>query len=217
MQASAVENEPESEREVTITRVYDAPARLLFEAYSKPEHIKKWFGPKGWPVTLCEMDFRVGGSFRFAMTGPSGKQNTPFGGEYREIVPDRKIVYDNGFETKGAGRMLVTVTFDEGKDGKTTLTIHTLFQSIAMRNSHVSRGFEQGTNSGLDQLGDARGGDGDRASGHKKRSRAGLPLAIRLVSSGPSAARRLPPLEGATERAVGGAAATPATVVAVAS
>ncbi|HEY8248452.1 MAG TPA: SRPBCC domain-containing protein [Hyphomicrobium sp.] len=153
MKASAVANEPESEREVTITRVYDAPARLLFEAYSKPEHIRKWFGPKGWPVTRCEMDFRVGGSFRFAMTGPSGKQNTPFGGQYREIIPNRKIVYDNGFETKGAGRMLVTVTFDE-KDGKTTLSIHTLFDSIAMCKSHMSRGFEQGTNSGLDQLGE---------------------------------------------------------------
>jgi uncharacterized protein YndB with AHSA1/START domain len=99
------------------------------------------------------MDFRVGGSFRFAMTGPSGKQNTPFGGQYREIIPNRKIVYDNGFETKGAGRMLVTVTFDE-KDGKTTLSIHTLFDSIAMCKSHMSRGFEQGTNSGLDQLGE---------------------------------------------------------------
>jgi uncharacterized protein YndB with AHSA1/START domain len=153
MQVSAAANEPESQREVTITRVFDAPARLLFEAYSKPEHIKRWFGPKGWPVTLCEMDFRVGGKFRFAMTGPSGKQNTPFGGEYLEIVPNEKIVYDNGFETKGAGRMIVTVTFDE-KDGKTTLTIHTLFQSVAMRNSHMSRGFEQGTNSGLDQLAD---------------------------------------------------------------
>lgn len=153
MSASARAAEPESEREVTITRVYDAPARLLFEAYSKPEHIKQWFGPKDWPVTLCEMDFRVGGKFRFAMTGPSGRQNTPFGGEYREIIPNRRIVYDNGFETKGSGRMLVTVTFDE-TDGKTTLTIHTVFESVAMRNSHVSRGFEQGTNSGLDQLGD---------------------------------------------------------------
>jgi len=153
MKASAVASEPESQREVTITRVYDAPARLLFEAYSKPEHVMRWFGPKGWPLTLCEMDFRVGGRFRFAMTGPSGKQNTPFGGEYLEIIPDRKIVYDNGFETKGAGRMVVTVTYDE-KDGKTTLTIRTLFESIAMRNSHVSRGYEQGTNSGLDQLAD---------------------------------------------------------------
>lgn len=152
MQESGTANEPASEREVTITRVFDAPASVLFEAYSKPEHIKRWFGPKGWPVTLCEMDFRVGGRFRFAMTGPSGRQNTPFGGEYLEIVPDRKIVYDNGFETKGAGRMVVTVTFDELDGGQTRLTIHTLFESIAMRNSHMSRGFEQGTNSGLDQL-----------------------------------------------------------------
>ena len=154
MQASAVKNEPESEREITITRVYDAPARLLFEAYSKPEHVMKWFGPKGWPLTLCEMDFRVGGRFRFAMTGPSGKQNAPFGGEYLEIIPNKKIVYDNGFETKGAGRMVVTITYDEIGGGKTRLTIHTLFQSIAMYHSHISRGFEQGTNSGLDQLGD---------------------------------------------------------------
>lgn len=152
MRESATANEPASEREVIITRVFDAPARVLFEAYSRPEHIKRWFGPEGWPVTLCEMDFRVGGRFRFAMTGPSGRQNTPFGGEYLEIVPDRKIVYDNGFETKGAGRMVVTVTFDELGGGQTRLTIHTLFESIAMRNSHMSRGFEQGTNSGLDQL-----------------------------------------------------------------
>ena len=154
MKVSAVANEPVSEREVTITRTFDAPASVLFEAYSKPEHIMRWFGPKGWPVTLCEMDFRVGGKFRFAMTGPSGRQNTPFGGEYLEIVPDRKIVYDNGFETKGAGRMVVTVSFDEIDKARTRLTIHTVFESIAMRNSHMSRGFEQGTNSGLDQLAD---------------------------------------------------------------
>jgi uncharacterized protein YndB with AHSA1/START domain len=154
MQASAAANEPVSEREITITRIFEAPARLLFEAYSTPEHIKRWFGPVGWPVTLCEMDFRVGGKFRFAMTGPSGRQNTPFGGEYLEIIPDSKIVYDNGFETKGAGRMVVTVTFDELGGGRTKLTMHTVFESIAMYKSHTSRGFEQGTNSGLDQLAD---------------------------------------------------------------
>ena len=157
MAGSASTGEPESEREITITRVFDAPARLLFEAYSKPEHIMQWFGPKGWPVTLCEIDFRVGGRFRFAMTGPSGRQNTPFGGEYLEIVTNRKIVYDNGFETKGAGRMVVTVTFDEFAAGRTRLTIHTVFGSIAMYRSHTSRGFEQGTNSGLDNLVDLVG------------------------------------------------------------
>ncbi|MBR0667658.1 ATPase [Roseomonas hellenica] len=146
--------DPAADREVVVTRVYDAPARLLFEAWSKPEHIMKWFGPKGWPVTLCEMDFRVGGRWRFAMTGPSGVQNTPFGGEYHEIVPNRKIVFDNGFEEPGAGRMMMTVTFDEAADGRTTLTWRTLFPTVAMRDEYVGLGMEQGIASGFDQLTD---------------------------------------------------------------
>lgn len=143
--------DPIAEREVVISRVFDAPARLLFEAYSRPEHIKRWFGPVGWPVTTAEIDFRVGGRFRFIMTGPSGVENTPFGGEYLEIVPDRRIVYDNGFELPGAERMVVTITFDQAGD-RTTLTITTLFGSAAMKKTHVGAGYVQGTNSGLDQL-----------------------------------------------------------------
>jgi uncharacterized protein YndB with AHSA1/START domain len=107
----------------------------------------------GYPVTMAEMDFRVGGRFRFAMTGPTGVQNPPFGGTYREIVPNRRIVYDNGFEQPGSGRMVVTITFEEMK-GRTTITIHTLFDTVAMRNEHVGVGFTQGVGSGLDQLGD---------------------------------------------------------------
>jgi uncharacterized protein YndB with AHSA1/START domain len=153
MAANAKADEPIADREFVITRVYDAPARLLFEAWSKPEHLMKWFGPVGWPLTLCEVDFRKGGRFRFAMTGPSGRQQTPFGGEYLEIVPNRKIVFDNGFELPGAEKMVMTVTFDE-KDGRTTLTIHTLFASLAMKATHIGAGFEDGINSGLDQLAD---------------------------------------------------------------
>ena len=165
----ADENASEStaDRESVITRVFDAPARLLFEAYSKPEHVRKWFGPVGWPITLCEIDFRKGGRFRFAMTGPSGKQNTPFGGEYLEIVPNRKIVFDNGFEAPGAEKMIMTVTFDE-KDGKTTLTLHTLFASVAMKKAHVGAGIEEGIASGYDQLADvvaAMGRAADRTRG----------------------------------------------------
>ena len=151
MPANAAASESIADREVVITRTYDAPARLLFEAWSKPEHLVKWFGPVGWPLTLCEVDFRVGGRFRFAMTGPSGQQNTPFGGEYLEIVPNRKIVFDNAFEAPGAEKMIMTVTFDE-TDGKTTLTLHTLFASVAMKNSHIGMGFVQGTGSAFDQL-----------------------------------------------------------------
>ena len=147
--------EPVAEREVVISRVFDAPARLLFEAYSTPEHLKRWFGPKGWSLTLCEMDFRVGGRYRFAMTGPDGTQDTPFGGEYLEIVPNRKIVYTGAFETADDETMIVTVTFDEdGKSGQTTLTIHTLFASVAMKNAHLGMGYAQSWGSMLDQLAD---------------------------------------------------------------
>lgn len=138
-------------RTLTIVRVFDAPARLLFKAYAECEHIMKWFGPVGWPVTFCEMDFRVGGQWRMAMTGSTGVQNPPFGGTYLEIEQDRLIKWDNGFEAPGAERMVTTFAFDE-LDGKTTLTMTTVFGSQRMYAEHVGGGFEQGTNSGLDQL-----------------------------------------------------------------
>jgi uncharacterized protein YndB with AHSA1/START domain len=146
-------NEPESEREYVVTRAFTAPARLVFAAWNTPDYIKRWFGPVGYPVTMVEMDFRVGGKWRFAMTGPSGEQNTPFGGEYLEIIPNRKISFSNAFEAPGSETMIMTVTFDE-KDGKTTMTWRTLFESIAMRKSYLGQGMAEGANSGLDQLAD---------------------------------------------------------------
>ena|SRR5688572_17594312 len=143
--------EPETARTLVITREYAAPARLLFAAYSTRDHLLQWFGPKGWPLTHCELDFRVGGRFNFQMTGPDGEKGPPFGGEYLEIVPDKKIVYDNGFLDPGAERMVVTVTFDE-KGGKTLLTMSTLFSSRAAYDEHVKLGFVEGCNSGFDNL-----------------------------------------------------------------
>jgi uncharacterized protein YndB with AHSA1/START domain len=153
MPPSANAGEPIADRSHVITRHYDAPARLLFEAWSKPEHLMKWFGPKGWPVTMCEVDFRIGGRFRMAMTGSSGVQDTPFGGQYLEIVPNKKLVFDNGFESPGAPKMIMTVTFEEA-GGRTTLTVDTLFESVAMKKEYLGLGFEQGLGSGLDQLAD---------------------------------------------------------------
>lgn len=140
--------EPTAEREVVIRRRFDAPARLLFEAFGAPEAIRRWFGPKGWQLTLCEMDFRVGGRYRFAMTGPDGQQGPPFGGKYREIVPDRKIVYDDAFETSPEENTVVTVTFDE-QDGRTLLTVRALFASVAMKEKHLGMGFQEGFDSSL--------------------------------------------------------------------
>jgi uncharacterized protein YndB with AHSA1/START domain len=140
-------------RTVDIRRAYDVPAALLFEAFRKPEHVSRWFGPKGYPLTTCEMDFRVGGRYRFAMTGPDGVEGPAFGGEYREIVPNERIVYTNAFELPDAEEMLVTVLFEE-RAGGTTLTVRTLFASVAMKDQFLGMGYEQGFGSALDQLGD---------------------------------------------------------------
>jgi uncharacterized protein YndB with AHSA1/START domain len=142
---------PASDREIVITREFDVPARILFTAWSTPEHLLRWFGPAGWPLTLCEVDFRVGGRWRFAMTGASDVQNAPFGGEYFEIIPNRRIVFSNAFEEPGAETLIVTVTFDE-HDGRTTLGILTTFSSVAVRDWHVEQGYEAGYASALDQL-----------------------------------------------------------------
>jgi uncharacterized protein YndB with AHSA1/START domain len=146
-------------RTVVVRRTFDAPARLLFEAYGRAEHVVRWFGPKGYPLTLCEIDFRVGGRYRFAMTGPDGVQMPPFGGEYREIVPDERIVYTSAFAGPGAEEMVVTVTFVE-EGGATTLTVSTLFASVAMMEEHLGMGYEQGLGSALDQLADVVRGMG---------------------------------------------------------
>src|SRR5690606_9909763 len=91
------------------------------------------------------------GRFRFAMTGPDGVQGTPFGGTYLEIEPYRKIVYDNAFELPGAGKMIVTITFAEHR-GRTRLTVHTLFETVAMMDLHAGWGYAGGVGSGLEQL-----------------------------------------------------------------
>lgn len=151
MDANNKATEPVADREFIITRTFDAPARLVFLAHSKPEHVRRWFGPKGWPISKCEMDFREGGEFHFQMTSDEGEVGPPFGGTYREIVPNRKIVYDNGFEAPGSGRMLVTILFDE-VGGKTILTVSTVFDSVAMKEEYLGLGMAEGMQSGFDQL-----------------------------------------------------------------
>ncbi len=143
--------EPESEREHTITRVFEVPARILFEAFSEPEHLLRWFGPKGFPLKECDVDFRIGGTFRFAMASAEGKLLPAFGGTYLAIEKNSVIRYSSALELPDAETMIVTVRFEE-QNGKTTLTQHTLFASIAMKQKHFAMGYEVGVASGLEQL-----------------------------------------------------------------
>jgi uncharacterized protein YndB with AHSA1/START domain len=144
--------DPDEDRDLVLTRVFDVPASLLFQAFSRPEHLLRWFGPEPYPLATAEVDFRIGGRYRFAMRDPSGAVMTPFGGQYLEIVQDRRIVYSNAFEQAEAPAMVVTVTFDEA-DGRTTLTHATRFASAAHKQEYVGMGIVEGLSLSFDQLG----------------------------------------------------------------
>jgi uncharacterized protein YndB with AHSA1/START domain len=109
-----------SDREVVVTRTFDAPARLVFEAWSKPELFRQWWVPQSMGMTLhdCEMDVRTGGSYRLNFG-----EGMDFYGRYVEVVPPTRIVWTND---EGADSSVTTVTFDE-RDGRTTLVMSELF------------------------------------------------------------------------------------------
>jgi uncharacterized protein YndB with AHSA1/START domain len=114
-----------SEREVVVTRTFDAPARLVFEAWSKPELFKKWWVPRSMGMTLrsCEMDVRTGGEYRLVF-GDDPANPMAFFGKYLEVVPDKRIVWTN--EESGDAGSVTTVTFEE-RDGKTLLVMSELY------------------------------------------------------------------------------------------
>ena len=114
-----------SDREVVVTRTFDAPARLVFEAWSKPELFKKWWVPRSMGMTLrsCELDVRTGGKYRLVF-GDDPANPMAFFGKYLEVVPNKRIVWTN--EESGDAGSVTTVTFEE-RDGKTLLVMSELY------------------------------------------------------------------------------------------
>ena len=133
-------------RELIITRIFDAPRALVFEAWTKPEHLVHWFCPNGFTLPVCEMDFRVGGSHRLCMRASGGWEHYVHG-VYREIVPAERIVWTSAFEDVPGSEVLTTVTFDE-HDGKTKLTVHQTYSF----ESDATRGAPQGWTETLEHL-----------------------------------------------------------------
>lgn len=115
-----------SERELVVTRTFNGPARVVFEAWIRPELIKRWWAPKSTGVTLlsCEADVRVGGSYRFEF-GLEGSKPMVFFGRYLEVIPHSRLVWTNEESEEGA---VTTVTFEE-QGGKTLLVMHELYHS----------------------------------------------------------------------------------------
>ena len=118
--------ERKSERELVVTRTFDGPARLVFEAWTKPELFKQWWVPKSMGMSLlsCEMDVRVGGRYRLEF-GTRGLTALAFFGTYIEVIPHSRLVWTNEESDEGA---VTTVTFEE-KGGKTLLVMHELYPS----------------------------------------------------------------------------------------
>lgn len=138
---------------ITITRWFAAPGRLVFEAYSKPELLRRWWGPHDSQMTVCEIDFRVGGAYRYVLRTKDGHE-AGFHGEYREIVPYTKIVDTFIYDPFPDAPAVQNVTLAE-EGGRTKLTIFSVYPSIAIRDAVIASGMERGlreTHDRLDQV-----------------------------------------------------------------
>ena len=138
-----------SEREVVLTRVFDAPRQMVFDAFSKPELLKRWFGPRGWSLETCEVDLRVGGGFRFILAGPN-KARMGIRGVYTEIVPPERSVHIESYDDY-PGESQVTAVLTE-QDGKTLFTATVLYSSKEVRDAVLQHGMERGAAESYDKL-----------------------------------------------------------------
>jgi len=140
--------ERKSEREFVVTRTFDGPARLVYEAWTKPELLKQWWAPKSMGMSLlsCEADVRVGGVYRFVF-GHEGSKTMAFFGKYLEVTPPSRLVWTN--EEGEGGQAITTVAFEE-KGGKTLLVLHELHPSKEATDEAI--GFGEGLRETFGQL-----------------------------------------------------------------
>ncbi len=148
-----------AERELVITRVFDAPRELVWKAWTDPAHVAKWWGPKGFTTPVCALDLRPGGAIRIDMRGPDGVV-APMTGVFHDIVESERLVFTTSAFEDAEGHpqldVLNTVTFAE-HDGKTTLTLQAVVVTAAPTVGHVQAalvGMEEGWTQSLDRLGD---------------------------------------------------------------
>lgn len=138
-----------SDREILITRAFDAPRTVVFDAWTKPEHVAQWWDPSGAPLAVCEIDLRPTGAFRFVPQGPDGLKH-PFTGIYREIAPPARLVFTTRISPSGV-ESVGTLVFSE-HEGRTTLTMTIACQSMADRDALLSMRVDVGTTRTLDNL-----------------------------------------------------------------
>ncbi len=142
-----------SAEEIRMTRLFDAPRRLVFEAMTKPEHVTEWWGRlgEGYSVPVCEIDLRPGGRWRFVNRHPNGE--AAFHGEYREVTPPSRLVFTEIFEDFPDAVSVVTSEFAD-ESGKTRMTVTVRYPSQEVRDMVISSGMSRGAGISYDRLED---------------------------------------------------------------
>jgi len=140
-----------TDREIVMTRVFAAPRRLVFDAWTKPELLTRWLGARDWSMAVCEIDLRVGGAYRFVWRGPDGTE-MGMGGVYREIVRPERLVNTETFDDPWyAGEALDTLALTE-QGGTTTATTTVLYESRDVRDAVLKSPMDKGVAEGYDRL-----------------------------------------------------------------
>jgi uncharacterized protein YndB with AHSA1/START domain len=139
-----------ADEQILITREFDAPRYLVYKAWTTPELVKRWWHANRGEVTVAEIDLRVGGAWRYVMVTEDGFE-VGFHGEYREILPNERIVSTEVYEGMPGAEAVDTVVFSE-MDGRTTVTILVEHKSKEHRDAHIASGMEEGLQDALDLL-----------------------------------------------------------------
>ena len=142
-----------SDREIQVTRDFHAPRRLVFDAFTKPDLVRRWLlGPPGWTMPVCEIDLRVGGAYRYVWRKESTGAEMGMGGTFREIVPPQKLVITEKFDDAWyPGEAINTTTFEE-RSGVTTVRLVVTYESREARDIASRSGMERGMIAGFDRL-----------------------------------------------------------------
>jgi uncharacterized protein YndB with AHSA1/START domain len=138
-----------SDREIVITHVVEAPRELAFDAWTSPEHVPHWFGPRGTTVPVCEIDLRPGGAWHYLLRSPDGT-DMAMRGVYREVSRPDRLVSTESFDDY-PGESLNTLVFTE-EDGTTTITCTVLYESKEMRDAVIESGMQKGAAETFDRL-----------------------------------------------------------------
>jgi uncharacterized protein YndB with AHSA1/START domain len=140
-----------ADEQILITREFDAPRHLVYKAWTTPELVRRWWTANRGEMTVAEIDLRVGGAWRYVMVTPDGFE-VAFHGEYREIVPNERIISTEVYEAMPEGEALNTLTFAENEAGRTTVTLLVEHENREHRDAHVNSGMEDGLQDALDLL-----------------------------------------------------------------